>query len=42
MVSNVWEETTHPFPNVDGTNVEVLELISNFITPFLMYVITYT
>ena len=31
MTSNVWDETTYPFPNFNGSTVEAWEWISNFI-----------
>ena len=31
MTNNVWDEITYPFPNFNGTAVEVWEWISNFI-----------
>ena len=37
----VWCEITHPFPNFNGSTVDILEWISNFIPHFLMDVITY-
>ena len=38
----VWDEIVHPFPNFNGTPVEVWELISNFIPHFTGLVITHT
>ena len=38
---NVWDEITYPFPNFNGTTVEVWEWISNFIPYFIEYVISY-
>ena len=40
--SNVWDESTSPFPNFNGITVEVLEWISNFLLRFIGRVITYT
>ena len=37
----VWNETTYPFPNLNGASVEVWECISNFIQHFIMDVIIY-
>ena len=34
----VWDELTYPFPNLNGTTVEVWEWISNFIPHFTGYV----
>ena len=39
--SKVWVEITYPFPNFNGTTVEVSEWISNFIPYFITDVITY-
>ena len=36
------DEITYPFPNFNGCTVEVWEWISNFITHFMMDVITYS
>ena len=33
MSNKVCDEITYPFPNFNGTTVEVLEWISNFIPP---------
>ena len=41
MASKVWGEIIYPFPNFNGTTVEVWEWISNFIPHFIMDVITY-
>ena len=41
MPSKVCDEITHPFPNFNGTAIEVWEWISNFITHYIMDVITY-
>ena len=41
MDHNVWDEITYPFPNFNGTTVEIWELISNFIPHFTGRVITY-
>ena len=41
MPSNMWDEITYPFPNVNGATVEVWECISNFSPHFMMDVITY-
>ena len=37
----MWDENTYPFPNFNGTTVEVWEWISNFIAHFTGHVITY-
>ena len=37
----MWDEITCLFPNFKGCNVEVWEWINNFITHFIMGVITY-
>ena len=37
----VWDEITYPFPNFNGTTVEVWEWVSNFIPHFTGHVITY-
>ena len=39
--TSTWDEPTHPFPNSNGCTVEVWEWISNFISHFIMDVITY-
>ena len=41
MSGKAWGEITYPFPNFNGSTVEVWEWISNFITHFIMDVITY-
>ena len=41
MPSNVWDEIIYLFPNFKGTAVEVWEWISNFVSRFIMDVITY-
>ena len=38
----VWNWITYPFPNVNGTTVDVLERISNFIPHLIMDVDTYS
>ena len=38
---NAWDEMTHPFPNFNGTTVEVWEWISNFIPHFTGHEICY-
>ena len=40
MPSKVWDEITDPFPNFNGTIVEVWEWVSNFIPHIIMEVIT--
>ena len=39
MPSNVWEEITYPFANLNGETVEVWERINNFIPHYMMFVI---
>ena len=41
MPSKLWDEITYPFPNFNGSTVEVWEWMSSFIWRFAMYVITY-
>ena len=41
MPSKVLDEMIYPFPNFNGTTVEVYEWISNFIRHFMMDVTTY-
>ena len=41
MSSNVWDENTYPFPNVNGATVEVFEWITNFTSHIIMDVIAY-
>ena len=41
MSNKVLGEITYPFPNSSGATVEIWEWISNFITHYMMYVITY-
>ena len=41
MPSKVWDQIADPFQNFNGYTVEVWEWISNFITHFMMDVITY-
>ena len=41
MSSKVWDEITYPFPNFGGSNFEVLEWKSNFLSHFIMDVIAY-
>ena len=36
-----WDEITYPFPNFNGTTVEVWEWITNFIPHFTEHVIIY-
>ena len=38
---NVWNEITYPFPNLDGTTVEVREWISKFIPRFTGHMIIF-
>ena len=38
---DVWDEISYPFPNFNGSTVEVWEWISNFIPHFIVHVITY-
>ena len=37
----MWDGITYPFPNFNGTTVEVWEWVSNFIPHFNAHVITY-
>ena len=39
---NLWDEIIYPFPNFNGATVEFWEWVSNFISYFTKYVITYT
>ena len=41
MPCKVWGEINYPFPNFNGTAVEVWEWISNFIPYFVIDVIIY-
>ena len=41
MPRKMRDEIMYPFPNFNGTTVEVSELISNFIPHFMIDVITY-
>ena len=41
MPSEVWDEITYPFSNVNGATVEIWEWISNFIPYSITDVITY-
>ena len=41
MPNKVWDKISYPFPNFNGSTVEVWEWISNFILHILMDVITY-
>ena len=41
ILSKVWDEITYPFPNFNACTVEVWEWISDFISHFIMDVITY-
>ena len=41
MLNKVWNDITYPFPDFNGATVEVWEWISNFISHFIMDVITY-
>ena len=41
MPSKMWDEITYPFPNFNGSTVEVCEWISYFIPHIIMGVITY-
>ena len=36
MSSKVWDEITYPYPNFNGSTIEVLEWISNFMKHFIM------
>ena len=38
--SNVWDEITYPFPNLNSFTTEVLEWMSNFIQHLIMDKIT--
>ena len=42
MPSKVWDEILYSLPNFNGGTIEVLEWMSNFISYFIMDVITYT
>ena len=37
----MWEEITYPFPNFNGTTVEVCEWMGNYVRLFTGHVITY-
>ena len=41
MPSEVWDEMTYPFPDLNGCTVEVWEMIIHFIPYFMMDVIIY-
>ena len=41
MSSKVWDEITYLYPNLNGSTVEVWEWRSNFISHFIMEIITY-
>ena len=41
MPSKVWDDITYPFPSLNGYTVEVWKWISNYITHFILDVITY-
>ena len=41
MLSKVWDKITYPFPNLNGSTVEVWEWLSNWIPHYIMDVITY-
>ena len=41
MSSNVWDETTYPFPNLNDATVDFWEWICNFVPHFTMTVITH-
>ena len=41
MSPKVWDGIIYPFPNFNGTTVEVWEWISNFIPHFIMDIIAY-
>ena len=41
MPSEVWDEITYPFPNLNGCTFEVWKWISNFIPHNVMHVFTY-
>ena len=36
MPSNVWDEITYPFPNLDGCIIELIEWISYFVSHYTM------
>ena len=40
MPCRVWDEITHPFPNFNGYTFEVSDWINNFISHYMMDVIT--
>ena len=40
MLSKVWHEITYLFPNFNGSTVEVLEYISNFISRSIECMVT--
>ena len=41
MPSKKWDDITDPYPNLNGTTVEVLDWINNFISHFMMDIIVY-
>ena len=41
MLYEMWEYINNPFPNFNGTTVEIRELSSNFMPHFTECVITY-
>ena len=41
MPCKVWDQITYPFPNFNGSTVEVWEWINNFIPHIIIHVITY-
>ena len=41
MPGKMWDEITYPFPNFNSCTTEVWEQINNFISHFMMDVITY-
>ena len=41
MSNKLYNKITYPFPNVNGSSIEVSEWIGNFIPHFIKYVITY-
>ena len=41
MLSKAWDDITYPFQNFNGVAVEISEWISDFISHFIVDVITY-
>ena len=41
ILYKAWDDITHPFQNFNGETIEIWEWISNFISHFTGYVITY-